>query len=107
MSTFVYSRAFYTPSSGSRMGPVARISVRLRILATLRRQRPAIIRSILAPALRLATERKRQKETAARLGRVSGFLGQLQADSTASHDDVRSSRFPTRRIRRQGTTAGG
>lgn len=35
-----------------------------------------------------------------------GFLGQLQADSTASHDDLRSSRFAARRIRRKDTTGG-
>jgi hypothetical protein len=39
------------------MGPVASISVRLRILATLRRWRPAIIRSTPALAQRLAKER--------------------------------------------------
>ena len=50
-------------------------------------------------------ELQRQKE-AARLGRVSGLLGQLKTGATALGRQVTSSRFQTHK-RRRGKTTGG
>ncbi|KAH8644541.1 hypothetical protein IG631_02005 [Alternaria alternata] len=52
-----------------------------------------------------SSEIQRQKE-AARLGRVSGLLGQLKTGATALGRQVTSSRFQTHK-RRPGKTTGG
>ena len=80
--------------------------MRLRILATLRRQRVASMRTSLVPGEGWhSSEIQRQKE-AARLGRVSGLLGQLKTGATAPRRRATWSRFQTR-WRGAGKTIGG
>jgi hypothetical protein len=96
----------YTPSSGSRMGPVASISVRLRILATLRRWRPAIIRSTPAPAQRLAKERAAASKGGCASWKSLRIPWPVAGRLTVSQQGhARSSKFPAHK-RRPKTTTG-